>query len=188
MKLSEYDFVQLAPASVGLYLTAMNYPTTIRQQRIAVWRSEVTLPGFTAVGAFDNHVAAPSTSSLIGIAYGFIGNPDRWWDQQLRRGLLENGLTERMREVVNSYFEIAEIHVSPSHQNRGIGRELLHRLLRDAPTQYTLLSTPEVPGEDNGAFGLYRSLGFEDVLRYFHYNGDERPFAVLGRPLPLDPD
>ena len=48
-----------------------------------------------------------------------------------------------------------------------------------------LLSTPEVPGEDNRAWQLYRRMGFEDVLRRFTFLGDSRRFAVLGRGLPL---
>ena len=49
-----------------------------------------------------------------------------------------------------------------------------------------LLSTPEVAGEDNRAWRLYRRLGFEDVLRDFTFAGDRRPFAVLGRVLPFE--
>ena len=184
--LSKHDFARITPAAVDLYLTAMAYPSSIRAQRIAVWRSEVVLPGFASVAAFDDSVQPTQPDSLVGIAYGFIGNPDRWWDQQLRRGLADNSaMNEHMENVINSYFELAEIHVSPAYQGHGIGRELMHRLLGHARTDYVLLSTPEVPGEVNAAFSLYRSLGFEDVLRNFTYTGDERPFAVLGRSLPL---
>ena len=48
-----------------------------------------------------------------------------------------------------------------------------------------MLSTPEVENENNGAWRLYRSLGFGDVLRSHRFDGDTRPFAVLSRPLPL---
>ena len=29
-------------------------------------------------------------------------------------------------------------------------------------------------------------MGFQDVLRNFTFTGDPRPFAFLGRPLPLE--
>ena len=29
-------------------------------------------------------------------------------------------------------------------------------------------------------------MGFTDVLRHFTFTGDPRPFAFLGRPLPLE--
>ena len=35
------------------------------------------------------------------------------------------------------------------------------------------------------AWRLYRRFGFVDVLRHFLFPGDDRPFAVLGRQLPL---
>ena len=48
-----------------------------------------------------------------------------------------------------------------------------------------LLSTPEVDEEANRAWRLYRRLGFTDVIRGYHFAGDPRPFAILGRNLPL---
>ena len=51
-----------------------------------------------------------------------------------------------------------------------------------------LLSTPEYGDQPPGrAWQLYRRLGFRDVLRDHRFTGDFRPFAVLGRELPLDP-
>ena len=44
-----------------------------------------------------------------------------------------------------------------------------------------LLSTPEINGEANRAWRLYRRLGFADVIRDYHFAGDPRPFAILGR-------
>ncbi|SLJ82238.1 acetyltransferase [Mycobacteroides abscessus subsp. abscessus] len=48
-----------------------------------------------------------------------------------------------------------------------------------------LLSTPEVAREENRAWRLYRRAGFTDVIRDFVFAGDTRPFAILGRRLPL---
>jgi ribosomal protein S18 acetylase RimI-like enzyme len=49
----------------------------------------------------------------------------------------------------------------------------------------TLLSTPEADEQRSRAWRLYRRFGFVDVLRNFHFPGDDRPFAILGRALPL---
>ena len=38
------------------------------------------------------------------------------------------------------------------------------------------------------AWRLYRRFGFVDVLRHVSFPGDLRPFAVLGRTLPLEPE
>ena len=51
----------------------------------------------------------------------------------------------------------------------------------------TLLSTPEADEQTSRAWRLYRRFGFVDVLRDFRFPGDERPFGVLGRDLPLLP-
>lgn len=181
-ELSPHEFSAMAPELVDLYIGAMHYPASIRDQRVTVWRRDSTERDFAAVAAFDE-------GQLAGIAYGFRGSPHRWWDQQLRRGLVNNhAMTSQMVSVVENYFELAEIHVSPRLQGGGIGRAMINRLLLKAPQPFVLLSTPEVPRESNAAFGLYRSLGFKDVLRHFRYAGDPRPFAVLGRTLPLPPD
>lgn len=178
-ELSPHEFSAMAPDLVDLYIEAMRYPVRIRDERVAVWRRDSVEHDFTATAAFDD-------GALAGIAYGFRGSTRRWWDQQLRRGLVENhAMTPHMLEVVENYFELAEVHVSPGMQCRGLGRALIHRLLEQARQPYVLLSTPEVPQESNAAFGLYRSLGFKDILRCFTYTGDPRPFAVLGRTLPL---
>ncbi|VZH85690.1 N-acetyltransferase [Corynebacterium rouxii] len=83
--------------------------------------------------------------------------------------------------VVRPYFELAELHVSPRAQGQGIGRNLLHALINHCGHELILLSTPEVPDEKNAAFHLYRSCGFDDLLRNFMFEGDRRPFAVLQR-------
>ncbi|HZC10703.1 MAG TPA: GNAT family N-acetyltransferase, partial [Mycobacterium sp.] len=35
------------------------------------------------------------------------------------------------------------------------------------------------------AWRLYRRLGFTDIIRGYHFTGDPRAFAILGRKLPL---
>ena len=56
-----------------------------------------------------------------------------------------------------------------------------------AARRNVLLSTPETNGEANRAWRLYRRLGFTDVIRGYHFAGDPRAFAILGRALPLTP-
>jgi ribosomal protein S18 acetylase RimI-like enzyme len=65
---------------------------------------------------------------------------------------------------------------------------MLRALLTDVRSAHVLLSTPEYGVDAPGrAWRLYRRAGFQDVLRHHRFTGDARPFAVLGRPLPLDP-
>lgn len=178
-RLSPQEFALNAGPLVDIYISAMGYDPAIRDGRIFSWRREVIRPGFTALIAED-------ASGVIGLAYGFVGTPDSWWDRQLRLALRKKGeLSAEETEVLRSYFEVAEIHVLPRMQGQGLGRQLLNELLWNAPSKWALLSTPEVPDESNRAFGLYRSMGFTDLVRHHRYPGDDRPFAILKLPLPL---
>jgi ribosomal protein S18 acetylase RimI-like enzyme len=178
-RISGPEFSIAAPRLVDIYIAAMDYSPSVRNQRIRAWREDTLLPGFTAI-------VAATHNDVVGLAYGFLGTRETWWDRQLRKGLQAAGHDdETIKEIAGDYFEIAEIHVRPGLQGAGVGRRLLTDLLWNAPARAALLSTPEIPGEDNNAFGLYRSFGFHDVLRHFHFDGDTRPFAVLGLPLPL---
>jgi len=180
-RLSPQEFSLLAPQLVEIYIEAMGYSPSIRSNRVSSWRAEVIKPGFSAIIAEDGE-------GILGIAYGFLGSPDTWWDRQLRRGFFEaGGPTPEDYEILHSYFELAEIHVLPGYQGKGIGRKLLETLVWNIPARFVLLSTPEVAHEANSAFGLYRSLGFFDVLRNLEYPADSRAFAILGATLPLHP-
>ena len=178
-RLSPQEFALNADSLVDIYISAMGYDPAIREGRIFSWRREVIRPGFTALIAED-------ATGVIGVAYGFIGTPDSWWDRQLRLALRKKGeLSAEEVEMLRSYFEVAEVHVLPRMQGHGLVRQLLTELLWNAPGKWALLSTPEVPNESNRAFSLYRSMGFTDVIRQYRYPGDERPFAILKLPLPL---
>lgn len=178
-RLSPQEFALNAPELVDIYLTAMGYDASIRANRIRAWRREIMHPGFAAV-------IAENDSGIVGLAYGFLGTPDAWWDRQLRRAFEQgDGVTPKQLDMLHNYFELAEIHVHPRFQGHGIGGKLIYALLWPTPSKFVLLSTPEVAGEDNSAFGLYRSLGFFDVLRNHLYPGDDRKFAVLAAELPL---
>jgi ribosomal protein S18 acetylase RimI-like enzyme len=113
------------------------------------------------------------------MAYGYTGRPGQWWHTEVARGLDQ---ADHERRMLTDYFELTELHVRPEYQGRGDGEALLRSLMLPVRAPRVLLSTPE--GESR-AWRLYRRLGFFDVLRHFLFTGDARPFAVLGRSLPL---
>ena len=127
------------------------------------------------------------SASLLGVAYGYCGAPDQWWQQQVLAGLHRVGAdATRIAELMTSYFELTELHIlDPRAQGRGLGEALVRRLLADRAESHVLLSTPEINGEANRAWRLYRRLGFADIIRGYHFAGDPRAFAILGRTLPL---
>src|SRR6478736_4570130 len=144
----------------------------------------------TAVEVADSAEPPPgadlAAATIVGVAYGYCGAPDQWWQQQVVAGLQRVGADRsRIAELMTSYFELTELHIHPRTQGRGLGEALTRRLLAGRRESHVLLSTPEINGESNRAWRLYRRLGFTDIIRGYHFAGDPRPFAILGRSLPL---
>ena len=183
-RLDAADFRDRLPEALGVYVEAMGYPPQVIRTRAAAWLEHSRRDGWSGYAAFEaprRRLFGPTTGPLVAICYGYHGSPGQWWYGQVAEGLRPRGL-----ELPGDYVELTELHVSPAHQGNGIGREMLRRFLAERPEGTVMLSTPEVEDEDNGAWKLYRSLGFGDVLRDHRFDGDARPFAVLSRPLPLD--
>lgn len=175
--------------ALAIYVSAMGYPRGTEQHRAPMWAEHSLRAGWRAVAALDGAGSpqqAPQSSPLLGIAYGYRGGRRQWWCEEVRSGLLARGWAAGTAEAqLDGYFELTELHVLPAAQGLGLGEQLLRTLLTDRTEPTVLLSTPEVAGEENRAWRLYRRLGFTDVLRNFTFTGDARPFAVLGRALPL---
>lgn len=188
--LSPQDATLWLPAALQIYVAAMDYPAGTESHRLPMWREHLNRPGYAAFGAVQTLRTEDGrmVDHLVGIAYGYSGAGDQWWNRQLRVGLGRRGLTQQQIEAVAAdYFELTELHVHPAAQGHGVGSALLGALLADRPEPRVLLSTPEVAAEQNRAWRLYRRTGFYDVLRDFRFSGDPRPFAVLGRDLPFTP-
>jgi ribosomal protein S18 acetylase RimI-like enzyme len=191
--LSPSDMHRRLGDALAVYVDAMRYPRGTESQRASMWLEHTRRHGWKAVAAVetpDDVHAAPDddlgSAPLLGIAYGYCGAPDQWWQQQVLAGLHRVG-TDRalITELMTSYFELTELHIHPRAQGRGLGEALARRLLADRGESHVLLSTPEINGEANRAWRLYRRLGFTDVIRGYHFTGDPRAFAILGRALPL---
>jgi ribosomal protein S18 acetylase RimI-like enzyme len=183
-------FATALPELLTIYATAMGYETRVARARTPLWLDHSRRIGFRCAVAvmprFDTEYrdatgydVSPGSTDIVGFAYGYRGALGQWWFSEVARGL---GSVDD--DWLADYFELTELHVRPTHQGHGTGEALLRTLVAPAPNRTVLLSTPE--GE-NRAWRLYRRLGFTDVLRHFLFTGDSRPFAVLGRHLPLDP-
>ncbi|MFC4943471.1 GNAT family N-acetyltransferase [Pseudonocardia sp. GCM10023141] len=191
-----HHLVQLGPGDLAdrlsealqVYVAAMGYPPSTARQRRTLWLDHMRRPGWRAVGWID------TGGALTGIAYGYTGGPGQWWFEEVRRGLRTHPATPVDATIpsgldwLGDYFELTELHVRPDAQGRGLGEGLLRALLTGTQQQTVLLSTPEYGTNPPGrAWQLYRRMGFHDVLREHRFTGDSRPFAVLGRRLPLEP-
>jgi ribosomal protein S18 acetylase RimI-like enzyme len=160
---------------VSVYGEAMGYRAELLQTRRGYIAAHVRRAGFRAVATLtrDGHLA--------GFGYGYTSGAGQWWHDQVRGALNQDGRAAWLGHC----FEVVELHVRPPAQGHGIGSRQLRALLTMADGTTTLLSTPEADERASRAWRLYRGFGFVDVLRDFHFPGDERAFAVLGRGLPL---
>lgn len=189
--LSPSDMQRRLGEALSIYVEAMRYPRGTEDQRASMWLEHTRRPGWKAVAAVESPDGSTAPEALavapmLGIAYGYCGAPDQWWQQQVVQGLQRGGTADaRIRELTDNYFELTELHIDPRQQGRGLGEALTRRLLAGRNEAHVLLSTPEINGEANRAWRLYRRLGFADVIRGYHFAGDPRPFAILGRALPL---
>jgi len=183
--------------ALGVYVDAMRYPRGTENQRAAMWLEHIRRRGWQGVAVVEAEAAegprgeVPSAAELsnaplLGVAYGYPGAPGQWWQQQVVLGLQRGGLPAAdIARLMNSYFELTELHIHPRAQGRGLGEALARRLLAGRGERNVLLSTPETNSEPNRAWRLYRRLGFTDIIRGYHFAGDPRAFAILGRALPL---
>jgi ribosomal protein S18 acetylase RimI-like enzyme len=186
--------------ALGVYVDAMRYPRGTENQRAAMWLEHLRRRGWQGVAAVEAEVAGAaqgrdaeipsgaelSDAPLVGVAYGYPGAPGQWWQQQVVLGLQRGGSPpQEIARLMSSYFELTELHIHPRAQGRGLGEALARRLLAGRCEENVLLSTPETSGEPNRAWRLYRRLGFTDIIRGYHFAGDPRAFAILGRALPL---
>lgn len=165
--------------ALDIYVSAMGYPPSTARARRSLWLDHARRPGWRAAAWLG------PAGEMLAIAYGYTGGPGQWWFEEVRRGL-RNSAPERLGWLTD-YFELTELHVRPDAQGGGLGESLLRTLVAGTDRSRVLLSTPEhLPRPPSRAWRLYRRLGFEDVLREHRFTGDARPFAVLGRSLPLD--
>jgi GNAT superfamily N-acetyltransferase len=169
------DLTRRLDEVIAVYGQAMGYPPDLLEARRGYIAGHVRRAGFRAVASVD------VTGHLLGFGYGYTSGAGQWWHDQVRAALRR----EARRIWLSDCFEVVELHVRPAAQGHGLGAAQLSGLLGMATGRTTLLSTPEADEQRSRAWRLYRRFGFVDVLRDFIFPGDDRPFAILGRHLPL---
>ena len=102
------------------------------------------------------------------------------WDEQVQRGFHEDAFDPERWQIITAdgadvgmldvehrptEIYVARIEIVPASQGRGIGAELLRRLLREADRQNKDL-TLDVLAVNRRAFNLYRRLGLHEVGRH----------------------
>lgn len=170
--LSRWDRVELSARAdevLEVYAAAMSVPPAAARSRKGIILSHLDRRGLRAVAALED-------DQLVGIAYGYVGEPGQWWHDQVAASMSRLQAASWLR----SAFEVCELHVRPELQGRGVGRHLLDTLLDGTGTRTAVLTTPD---QETRARGFYRAGGWQDLVRGLQFPGDPRVFAVLGKRL-----
>ena len=174
------EFTARLDQLITVYAAAMRAPAHMLAGRRSIMERHAAYPDFRALTATENGSGEP-----VGFGYGFRGQAGQWWHDTVARALAAAHGGPAAAAWLEDSFEVAELHVMPEYQGRGIGTGLLLRLTSDRPERTALLSTMDA---DTPARRLYRGVGFTDLLTGFaFFPGGEPPYAVMGAELPLRP-
>jgi ribosomal protein S18 acetylase RimI-like enzyme len=176
-ELSPSDFVWRLDQLIAVYVAAMRPSAELLTGRKAIMAGHAANPGFRALAVIDGGSGEP-----VGFGYGFHGAAGQWWHDTVDRALAAAHGEQAAAAWLEDSFEVAELHVTPEYQGRGIGTDVLHRLVSERSERTALLSTPDT---ESRARRLYRSSGFTDLLTGFLFPGGDPPYAVMGAALPL---
>jgi len=177
-ELSPGEFAARLDELLTVYAAAMRPPAEMLAGRRSIMAGHATHPGFRGLAATENGSGEP-----VGFGYGFHGAAGQWWHDTVAGALATSRGETAAAAWLDDSFEVAELHVAPEYQGRGIGAGLLLKLTSDRPERTAVLSTRDA---DSPARRLYRGVGFTDLLTGFaFFPGGEPPYAVMGAELPL---
>jgi len=177
-ELSPGEFTARLDRLITVYAAAMRPPAEMLPGRRSIMAGHAAYPRFRALTAAED-----GSGQTVGFGYGFRGAAGQWWHDTVARALTSAHGAAVAGAWLNDSFEVAELHVVPEYQGRGIGSGLLLRLTSGRPERTALLSTRDA---DSPARRLYRGVGFTDLLTGFEFfPGGEPPYAVMGAGLPL---
>ncbi|MEU9885566.1 GNAT family N-acetyltransferase [Sphaerisporangium sp. NPDC051011] len=170
------EFTAELDAVIATYTAAMRPPPEQLSGRQSIMRNHATFPDFACL------FAETPSGQVVGFGYGFHGAPGQWWHDVVRRGLAERAGVGAAAAWFENALEIAEIHVHPDYQGKGIGRRLVLGLCEGRAERTAVLSTHDQP---TAARHLYRRLGFIDLMGMFVFPGGYEHYAIVGSTLPL---
>lgn len=176
-ELSKADFLAAVSDLTAIYGAAMEAKPEELPTRRAIMERHAANPGFRALGVTEGN-----RGRFVAFTYGFRGVPGQWWHDVVKNGLISTSGPAVATQWLDYVLEVAEVHVRPEFQARGIGRRMVVTLAAGRAEHTAVLSTRDA---DTPAHRLYRSLGFTDLLRDFVFPGGGPPYAVMGARLPL---
>ncbi|MDH2428688.1 GNAT family N-acetyltransferase [Sphaerisporangium sp. TRM90804] len=161
---------------IGIYTAAMRPPIEQLSGRQGIMRNHASFPDFTCLLAHE------TGGQVVGFGYAFHGAHGQWWHDVVRRALEDSAGAPVAEQWFGDALEIAEIHVHPGYQGKGVGRRLVQGLCEGRGERTAVLSTHDLP---TAARHLYGKLGFVDLMQAFVFPGGYERYAIVGAALPL---
>ncbi|TDC80605.1 GNAT family N-acetyltransferase [Actinomadura sp. 7K507] len=183
-EIDEHAFLRRLDPMLDVYASAMEPPNEQLPGRHTIMERHASYPGFRAFVAEGRPALPILTGSVQGFAYGFHGARGQWWHDVVFQALSDREGPEHAESWLDDAFEVAELHVRPDFQGRGLGRGLLSALCGGRGERTVVLSTLD-SRPDTPARSLYRSVGMIDLLTDFEFPGGGPRYAVMGGALPL---
>jgi ribosomal protein S18 acetylase RimI-like enzyme len=165
------DLAARAPEALGVQALAFGLTDEEIAVRLQIVTRHAGYPGVVALGAVHR-------GRLVGFGYGMPNDRSYWWSTVIEPYLEERGNAHWLDDS----FSVTELHVLPAWQRRGLGRTLIRALCRSSALPRSILSAIDA---ETPARRLYRSLGYVDLARPVMFPNTDRPYAVMGAPLPL---
>jgi ribosomal protein S18 acetylase RimI-like enzyme len=181
LELDRAGFLAEVDGMSAVYAAAMHPDPAHLPSRRSIMERHAGYAGFRAL-AVTAQVAGDSR--IIAFSYAFRGASGQWWHDVVRLALTAQVGEAATAAWLDSSLEIAEVHVHPDFQRRGIGRGLLLGLTAGRSEHTAVLSTQD---DNSLARRLYRGVGFADLLTGFGFPGGGLPYTVMGAVLPLRP-
>jgi len=183
-ELTRAAFVAELDVLTGVYLAAMQPDPGQLRSRRSVMEQHTRNSGFRAlaVRADTGRLGRRAPGTIIGFSYGFTGADGQWWHDVVFSALTAKAGEALAADWLDDSLEVAEVHVHPDFQHRGIGKSLVLGLAEGRRESTAVLSTPD---RDSTARRLYRGLSFADLLTDYTFPGADVPYAVMGAVLPL---
>jgi len=176
-ELSRAEFTAALADISAVYAAAMNAAPEMLPGRRMTMERHAGYDNFRALA-----IRAGTDSRIVAFAYGFHGADGQWWHDTVRAALTRTAGAAAATAWLADSLEIAEVHVHPDYQRRGIGRYMLLALADGRNERTAVLSTQDA---NSPARRLYTDVGFTDLLTGYTFPGADVPYAVMGAVLPL---